>query len=199
MTVARMHRLVATVCIAALLAILVPLGAGAVQPTPDNDPGSPVGLTRAAVTYQLFDAVFNGGDAEAAALLVAADAEIRTTFGVFRGPDGLLDYIALVKRTYPDAIFDVTSVVVTIDGVDVGWTLTASRFLVAPDQRPVDMAVERAGTATFTIGESRVSSVTLADGEMILMSPDTEVATGDVEVATTTEITTMDCLVSCIP
>ena len=154
-----------------LLSLAAPIGAAAESPQPDEDVGSPAGLSQVILAYQLFDAVFNGNDPTDAAFLLTDEAVIDTNFGQFTGPHGLNDYVAFVKRTYPDAVFDITDLSVQGNRVEVSWTMSASGYVVDPVEQPVKAVVRMLGTTTLTVDGARITNVAQVNGELTLAEP----------------------------
>lgn len=127
---------------------------------PGNEPGSPDGLSRIMLVHQLFDTVFNHGDADAARL-VTADATIQTDYLSSVGPEGLVDYVTFLKRSYPDAVFDVTRIEVRGDTLEVRWTMAATHMIIDNREPSVEMDPSRTGVVTLTASESQVASLSL--------------------------------------
>ena len=173
------RRFALIVMVAGVLALVAPLGATAAQPVVEDDPGSRVQLSNLGMAYHLFDAVFNGGDADAARLLVSEDASIQTAHGDYTGPQGLLNYVASVKRSYPDARFEVTSISLSDDSMVVGWTMTATRFAFGPYEQAVDVLSEISGAASITVTDGKVASVSLDAGATVFTDPTDAVAVTD--------------------
>lgn len=130
----------------------------------EDDPGSPVQLSKVALTYSLFDAVFNGLDADAAAELVGEDAVIETLLGTFTSPDGLIEFLSILHRANPDAMFGITSVTAHAGGVRIEWQMSATSYVTDPNESAAAVIVERSGTATITF-EGQVVSATSLDYE----------------------------------
>jgi hypothetical protein len=161
-----------------MLAVIAPLGAAA-APVVEDDPGSPAELSNLGMAYYLIDAVFNDGDAEAAAALVDDDAVIRTPFAEYHGPQGLLDYVAFLKRTYTDASFAITAISVSDDRLHIEWVMTATRYQTDPYEQPIVVDVERPGVIAITVSDGQVADLSLQNGELVFNEPQEEVAIVD--------------------
>ena len=179
MNTSHARRFALIVMVAGLLALVSPLGFTAAQPQADDDPGSQVRFSNLALANKLFAAVFNGDDADAANLLVSEDAVIRTSYGEFAGPQGLLDYVASMKRSYPDARFEITNISVSDDSVVVSWTMTASKLQVDPYEQAIDVLAERSGETTIIVADGKAASVSLDTGATVFTNPTDAVAVAD--------------------
>lgn len=192
MRASRLRHLVLIMIFAGVLSVIgAGGGAAAAAPVPDDDPGSPAQLSHLGMAYQLFEAVFNGSDAEAAVALVDDDAVIRTPFGEYTGPQGLLDYIAFVKRSYLDATFDVASVSLVGNTVVIDWHMRATKLQIDPTEHWDEVSVDMPGSTTISVGsDAQVAALTQENGEMSITYPQDEVviATGGI-----------DCVGPCIP
>jgi predicted SnoaL-like aldol condensation-catalyzing enzyme len=158
-----------------LLGLLTPIGSSA-QILPDDDPGSQVHLSQVALTVNLFETVLNGHDADAAARLVTDDAVISTPNREFTGPLGLVAYTAEIRRTYPEAVFDVTSIDRNGDTVVVHWTLNASRYSFEPSEPALDATVTMPGETTITVDDGKVTQLTQAHGDLTVGPKQAEIA-----------------------
>jgi hypothetical protein len=164
-----LRRGVVVMVLGVLLALAAPIGAGATAHAADT--GGPVGMSRVALAQETFDAIFNGNDPTEAAFLLTDDAAIHTGYGEFTGPQGLNDYVAFVKRTYPDAVFDITGISVQGNRIDVSWTMSATRIQVDPVEQPVEAVVRQTGTTTLTVDGARITDLAHANGEMTISEP----------------------------
>lgn len=157
MTTLRHLRFAFVLASLALIAMITPSAAG--PPVIEDDPGSPAELSQLGLAYDLFDRVFNDGDAAAAAELVAPDAVISTPMGEYVGPEGLLDYVAFVKRAYPDAVFDVTSIAVGERVITVEWQLTASQASLDPAGRSAGPVVVQVGVTDIATSGGEIAGI----------------------------------------
>ncbi len=181
--------LLSVVAIASIVSVaLVPGPAGA-APVTEGEPVSQADLSSIGVGYQLFDAVFNGRDADLARTLVSDDAVIHTVYGDYVGPDGLIDYISMLDRGYPGAVFDVSSISVRGDTVTIDWSMTGTWYQVDPAEPPIDVDFSVTGSAVFTTSDARIADLVL-DQTVASIVP-AEVASAGAS--------SDECLTSCIP
>ena len=172
MTASATRRTTLIIVLGLLFGLLTPPAVGA-RVDPESDPGSPVRLSNSALTSRLFDAVFNDGDVDAASALVSDQARIHTPYGEFTGPEGLQDYLRIIRNAYPDASFAVSSIDVQGDTVTVRWTMTATRFAIGPNEPELDVVVRRPGETTITFADGQVAGITqIHQGTAIAPSAD---------------------------
>lgn len=170
MNASRIHPYVLVSFLAALL-VITGFNGVAAEITPDDDPGSPVGRSQLSEAHFLFNAVFNNGDAKAAAELVAPGAVIQTPYGEFEGPEGLLDYVAIVRRAYPDASFEIIRITGSAGSLVVEWVMTATTFVRDPVGQLESLQIERDGVATIGFGEVGISVLELEYGAVVATAP----------------------------
>lgn len=123
---------------------------------------------------RLYDGVFNAEDPDVAAALIADDAVIETAYTTYQGPDGLLEYVAFVKRAYPDANFEVTGVANKANTLEISWTMTATQIVVDPVEQPLKARVEITGMTTVTLGQAEVTSLVVTNGTQLIEVPLTD-------------------------
>lgn len=146
------------------------------EPASGDNPDNPVHQYNATLATTLFRSVFNGGDVDATEALVSPNAVIHTPYGEFTGPEGLQDYLDIVRREYPDAWFDISSVDVVGDTVVVHWTMTASRFLTGPASTPLNVRVSDLGETRITVVDGAVAEMNHGSQEAAVADA-TEVST----------------------
>jgi hypothetical protein len=167
---ARIRVLLLPLAFAALASMIGFTSATAAAPVVEDDPGSPADLSRLGTAYLLIDAVFNDGDADVATALVSENAVIHTTAGDFVGPQGLLDYIAMVKRAYPDAWFELSTVSVSDRGISLEWTMTATRYRIGPNEPTMNVNVEIPTVATISIDDAQITDAAFGNTEVATAS-----------------------------
>lgn len=160
MNTSRPRRFLIAIALGIMLGSMSTVTAMAAVP-PDDDPGSPVFLSNAALASTLFEVVFNGDVAPGA--LVSDNAVIHTPYGDFTGPQGLQDYLGIIRRAYPDAAFHVSSIEVRDDTVTVRWTMTATRFQIDPTEPVINVQVSNPGETTITIADGQVAELNQAE------------------------------------
>lgn len=185
-----MHRcqLVVVALASMVSVVLLPSPAGAL-PVSEDDPGSPAELSNLGLAYQLFDAVFNGRDADLARTLVTDDAVIHTAYGDYVGPDGLMAYISTLHRVYTGAVFDVSSISVSGDTVTVDWSMTATWRQTDPVEPPIDVNISVDGSAGFTMSDARIADLALDQSVATILPADIASAGAWSD----------ECLTACIP
>jgi predicted SnoaL-like aldol condensation-catalyzing enzyme len=157
--------------VALTMALIAPLGAAAAIPQ-DDDPGSPVPQPGTVMATTLFARVFNDVDAAAAEQLIAPDAVLHTTrFGDWIGPQGVLDYIAFVRRAYPDARFALSAVNVSGNTVTLNWTMTAGHVQMDPTEGPYPANVEIDGSAELALNDTSIASISLDERTVAITVP----------------------------
>ena len=157
------------------LGLFAPAAATVLEQSPD---GGASQASNIQLAHVLIDRVFNNGDADAAAQLVSDDVVLHTSFGDFTGPEGLLDYISFVERTYVNPTFDIVSARVNGGSVIIDWRMTASGIRVDPVEMPADVDVDITETITLLVENSQIAEIDLDDRVVTLTepSPDTQVA-----------------------
>lgn len=172
MSASRLRRIPAMLAIAALLSVLGSIGATAAAPPAEDDPGSPAVLSDLGMAHLLVDAVFNGEDAAAAEALVSENAVIHTVAGDFSGPQGLLDYIASVKHTYPGAVFDVVRVTQTDSGVAIDWILSGYLVRMSGSEDMTSVTVELRGQTVVSPDGAQIADITFDPAQIAQAAPD---------------------------
>jgi predicted SnoaL-like aldol condensation-catalyzing enzyme len=143
--------------------------AGASQPP--HEATDAAHLTPSGQVFELFSAVFNGGDAAAAERLIGDDTVLHTPYGDYVGPEGVVEYVAFVKRTYPDATFRVTDVRSSGNTVAVDWTMTASRFQVDPVEQPITVEVTLSGEMVLAVTDRGIVGMTQINETLAIVTP----------------------------
>jgi predicted SnoaL-like aldol condensation-catalyzing enzyme len=172
MTIAQLRRFAVVLALVTALGLIVPVAAseeGVTEQTPWG------GVSRAdnlAAVHSLFDRVFNDEDAAAAQQLIADTAVLHTTrFGDWTGPQGVLDYIAFVKRAYPDASFTLTTVTLSGNTAVLGWNMTASHIQMDPTEVPYAANVEIDGSAEVALSDAQIASISLDERSVAITDP----------------------------
>lgn len=147
------------VCLALAAVLSAVASPAAATPATGDDLQNPVHRYNATLASALFRSVFNGGDIDATVTLISPNAVIHTPYGEFVGPQGLQAYLDIVRRGYPDAWFEVTSIDIDGDTVVVHWTMTASRYQVGPTEGTVDVQVSNPGQTTITVADGQVAEM----------------------------------------
>lgn len=168
MTISQIRSLVVAIVVAAVIASVAPIGIASASSRDTTDAGH---LSPSGKVFELFAAVFNGRDTNAADVLIAEDAILVTPYGEYVGPEGVLNYVALVKRSYPDAKFDITGIESRGETVEVEWTMTASRFQTDPVEQPVDVDVTISGNLTLTVTDTEIAGMTQVNTSIAIISP----------------------------
>jgi predicted SnoaL-like aldol condensation-catalyzing enzyme len=169
-TDSRLRRLVLVIFIAGTFAVIAPLGAAA--RTWEDDPGSPATLSDASVAHLLVEAVFNGGDADAAAFLVADDAVIHTRLGDYTGSQGLLDYIASLRHTYPGASFDFLRATVSGNGVTtIDWLMTSTKIRMGSSEEVTSVDIALRESIAITTDDGHITSATFDPNTAVASVP----------------------------
>lgn len=157
MTAIRLRRLVIVLIFGTLFGGLAsPIIAATLEESPY---GGTSQLDELLLAHELFDRVFVDNDADAAALLVAEHATISTRYGDFTGPDGLLEYLRIVKGPYLDVELDITSVQL-YGALTVTWRMTGSMYNVATYNPVIIADVTQNGTATIVFQNGRLAHLT---------------------------------------
>lgn len=164
--------------IALMLAVcLVTLGgiqvATATPLTSSNDTGGggSDGATTTLVGH-LFEGLINGTGAPTASALLAPDAVTHTSYGDFVGQDGFTEYVAIVKRAYPDAVFVVTNIASQGNTMEVSWTMSATRYQLDPTEPTIDVRVEIPGVSYITVDEGLISALSMTSESAVVESAD---------------------------
>jgi hypothetical protein len=154
--------------IAALLLVLIaPARIASAQAAP-HDAANAAHESRADSALVLFTQVFRDEDADAAAELIAPGAVLHTPrFGDYAGPQGVLDYVAFVKRIYPDAEYHITTIATRGDTVEVSWIMTATQVVLDPTEGPLDFDTSVNGTLTLVVDGATISDLTLVEGDTL--------------------------------
>lgn len=147
------------VCIALATAMSMSASPAFAAPASGDDEENPVHRYNATLASTLFRSVFNGGDTGAVDVLIAPNAEIHTPYGEFNGPDGLEVYLDLTRRDYPDAWFDITSIDVYGGTVVIGWTMSASRFLINEAAGSLNVQVAIPGETTIIVADGQIAEL----------------------------------------
>jgi predicted SnoaL-like aldol condensation-catalyzing enzyme len=175
-TVRRSARITALAILVGILSTLTMAASAGAQ----HDPDSPADVSNQAAASTLFEIVFNGEDADAPGALISADAVIHTPYGEFVGPEGLSEYLGIVRRTYPDATFEISNVIEQGDTAVVLWTMTASRVQVDPTEQPTDVSVRQFGETAITVADGQIAEVQLTNGTVVVLAPDIVVSGGPI-------------------
>lgn len=164
--------------IALMLAVgLVTLGsiqvATAAPVIPSNDAGGG-GSDDATTTIvgHLFEGLINGTDAPTTSALLAPDAVTHTSYGDFIGQDGFAEYVAIVKRAYPDAVFVVTNIASQGNTMEVSWAMSATRYQLDPTELTIDVRVEIPGVSYITVDEGLISALSMTSESAVVESAD---------------------------
>ncbi len=158
MNISRIHhrlRISSFAIVFGILATLTMTATGAAQ-----HPANPATVSKLDIVAALFDDILNGQDVNAAQDLISATAVIHTPYGEFTGPQGLRDYVGIIRRGYPDASFAVTTIDVEGDIVTVRWTMTATRYQIGPTEPVIDVNVDMPGESTITVAYGQVADLT---------------------------------------
>lgn len=167
----RLSRLLFVFSFSVVLTLIAASGAAARTVPEDASFGAQ--NTNIALAHQTF-AVFNGADADIAALLIDDDAEIVTPHGTYTGPEGLIAYVQFLKILYQDAEFDITSVAATGDAIVVTWRMNALEVRLEPVDRVPAIGVEVTGSSTLTVENDQVASISHVYDEVTYTSPTTQ-------------------------
>jgi hypothetical protein len=167
-------RLLVTFGLAVVLSLIAASGAAA-QAVPEN---LSYGAQNANIelAHRLVEEVFNGGDEAVAAVLVDDDAKIVTPFATYTGPDGLLEYLALIKEPYNTATFDITGVRVSGDEVDITWRLKGTRTVLDPTEAPHAADVEFTGVTSLILDSGEIASASHTYSSVAVDAPGGEIA-----------------------
>ena len=167
----KLRRLVVVLTVGTLFGLLAaPIAATPLEETPSGGTSNTYQLL---LVHELFDRVFNENDADAAAVLVASHATITTNYGEFTGPEGLLEYLRLVKLAYMDVAFDITSVHLDA-AVTVKWRMTARVYNGALYSPEITTNITRDGVATIDFDLSRVTSLSLQTQSIVYTGPESD-------------------------
>jgi hypothetical protein len=164
--------------------------AGAAASQLDVDTNRQVSRSNLSDGQLLFDMVFTSGDLRIATVLVAPDAVINTDDGVFTGPEGLVDYLDLVRPADVDGALTRTNLTVVDNLVFIDWTLERQ-------SGPFH------GLTLAVVENGQFTKIWMLDASAVSLQAVPEFA-GSGDVATVTEPVsstspTQDCFVSCIP
>jgi hypothetical protein len=137
----------------------------------------------------LFDAVFVDGNLVVAEVLVAPDAVIHTDQGDYVGPLGLIAWLETVRGSDADSLTN-AEITVVRDLVVIRW------------QQESD-GVVNFGLAHAIIEDGQFSTIRVMDASAIAPYETADqgivsVASGTMEAVSVVDLTTRDCLVSCI-
>jgi hypothetical protein len=168
MTISHARRLVVAILVAAVIASVAPIGVAGASSRDTTDAGH---LSPSGRVFELYAAIFNGRDTNAANVLIAEDAVLTTPYGEYVGPEGVLNYVALVKRSYPDAEFHITGIESRGETVEVEWTMTASRFQTDPVEQPIDVDVTITGNLTLTVTDTEITGMNQANTSIAITNP----------------------------
>lgn len=176
MTLSLIRRFAFVLTFGVFLGLIAPIGAAAV--VEDSPDGGSSQASNLQLAHAVIDRVFNDADADAAASLIDDDAVLHTSFGDYTGPEGLLDYVSFVKRTYPDAVFDIASARADGGTIVIAWRVTASEMVLDPYELPLVAQVDITETATLQVENDQVAGITLDARVLTLTDPgaDTQVA-----------------------
>lgn len=145
--------------------------AAPVIPSTDAGGGGRDGATTTIVGH-LFEGLINGTDAPTASALLGPDAVTHTSYGDFVGQDGFTEYVAIVKRAYPDAVFVVTNIASQGNTMEVSWTMSATRYQLDPTEPTIDVRVEIPGVSYITVDEGLISALSMTSESAVVESAD---------------------------
>lgn len=168
MTISQVRSLIVAIVVAATIASVAPIGIASASSRDTTDAGH---LSPSGKVFELFALVLNGEDLNAANALIADDALLHTPYADYVGPTGVMDYVGLVKRAYPDARFHIIAIESRGETVEVEWTMTASRFQTDPVEQPVDVDVTISGNLTLTVTDTEIAGMTQVNTSIAIVSP----------------------------
>lgn len=157
-------------------------GAVAAPLIPSNDAGgSGSSGTATTLVDHLFEGLINGSEVATASALLAPEAVTHTSYGDFVGQDGFAEYIAIVKRAYPDAVFVVTNIASQGNTMEVSWVMSATRYQLDPTEPMIDVRVEMEGVSYITVDEGLISALSITNESVAVTDVDVAADAGSYE------------------
>ena len=168
MNISQARQWIIAVIFAITVASHIPIGIAGASSRDTVDAGH---LTPSGKVFELFALVLNGEDPNAASALIADDAVLYTPYGEYVGPEGVIDYVAFVKRSYPDAEFHITRIATRGNTVEVDWTMMASRIHVDPYEQPVAADITILGHLTLDVTDTEIAGMSQVNESIAFASP----------------------------
>lgn len=139
------------------LFLLIPGFAVSANPTPNFETGGSVALTpHEFLTLRLFNDVLSGGNPAACPELVWPGAVITTPDGVYHGSDGMSQFVAELRGSFPDARFRMSEMAVLGDTIVVRWVMSGTHDGAYQGLAPTGSPVVLHGVVVMRVSNGKI-------------------------------------------